>query len=101
MEYAVCAGADGFIAEHAAGAYHADGKIPALHRTHLNRRGMGAQQNGIISAGRYKKCILHIAGWVFGRKVESSEYVPVVFYLRAFSHRITEFAEDGDDFLAG
>ena len=42
MEYAVGAVRDRLVAEHAARADHADGRLAALHRTDLDRAGVRA-----------------------------------------------------------
>ena len=60
---------------------------------------MGAEEHRIIAVAD-EECVLHLAGRVFRREVESLEYMPVVLDLRTFSNIIAELAEDVHDLLA-
>ncbi len=99
VEDAVRAGADGFVAEHAARADHADREGLGFHRTHLHGGGVGAEQERIQVAGGHEEGVLHLAGRVVRREVQGLEHVPVVLDLGAFRDVIAEFAEDVHDLL--
>ena len=98
MEYAVRTGRDGLIAEYTSRADDADRERQLLHCTHLNRRGVGTEQNRIV-AGSYKESVLHIAGRVLRWEVKCLENVIVILDLRPFCDIVAELAENLDDFL--
>jgi len=100
VEYAVRAGADRLVAEHAAGADDADGEFHRLHRTDLHRRGVRAEKQGVGMTCGNKESVLHVAGGVVLREVQSLEHVVVVLDLGAFGHVIAELAENVHDLLA-
>ena len=76
VEDAVCAGGDGLVAEHAARADDADGRLLLLHRAHLQGGGMRAQRDvGLLVD---EEGVLHVAGGMLLREVERREDVPVV-----------------------
>ena len=70
------AGGDGLVAEHASRANHTDWRLLFLHRAHLQRGGVRAQQH--IGMQFHEEGVLHIAGRVLLRKVQSGEHMPVV-----------------------
>ena len=100
VEDAVRAGADGFVAEHAARADHADGRLHPLHGAHLHAGGVGAEQQRVGMARGHEEGVLHVARRVVRREVERLEDVVVVLELGAFRDVVAEFAEDVHDFLA-
>ena len=76
MEDAVGAVGDRLVAEDAARTDHADRRPLALHRAHLDRRGVRAQQDvGILFD---EERVLHVACRMFGREIERREDMPVI-----------------------
>ena len=97
MENAVRAVRDSLVAEHAARANYANGRFLVLHRADLNRTGVRAQQDiGVLFD---EEGILHVAGRMFGWKVQRRENMPVVLDFRAFGHRVTQARKNADDLV--
>ena len=97
VEEAVGAGADGLVAVHAAGAYHADGWLRRFHHAALHRAGVRAQHDvGVLLD---EEGVLHVAGRMVGCEVHRAEHVPVVLNLRTVGQREAQAGEDVDDFL--
>ena len=61
---------------------------------------MGTEEARIVAV-LDEESILHLAGRVLRREVESLEYMPVILNLRAFCHIISELAEDAYNLLMG
>ena len=97
MEDAVGAVGDRLVAEDAARTDHADRRPLALHRAHLDRRGVRAQQDvGVLLD---EERVLHVACGVLGREVERREDVPVVLDFGSVGHGVAQAREDLDDFV--
>ena len=60
---------------------------------------MGTEKYRIVAVAD-EECILHFAGRVLRREVQSLEHMPVILNLRTFSHIVAELAEDANDLLA-
>ena len=99
MEDAVSTCRNSLVTEHTAWANDTDRKRHLLHCAYLNRRCVGTEKHRIIAVID-EESILHLTSRVLWREVKSLEYMPVILYLRAFSHIVAELAEDADDLLS-
>ena len=75
---------------HAPGHHHVDRRLLELHRAHLHRRGVGAQQHALGQV----EGVLGQPRRVLGRMVERGEVVVVELDLGALEHREAEPHED-------
>ncbi len=94
VEDAVSACRDGFVAEDSSGEDGAYGWTLAFHDAYLNTAGVSAKE--YVGVGVDKECVLHVARWVFGREVERSKDMPIVFDFGTFGDGEAESGEDVD-----
>ncbi len=103
MEETVSTGADGLVTIYATWAEHTDRWLVGLHIVSLIARSMAAEEHilgNIVGVGLLdEECILHVAGWMIGSKVEHGEYVLVVIYLWTLIEGEAHAAEDVDDLI--
>ncbi len=103
MEEAVGTGADSLVAIYATWAKHTDRWLVSFHIMSLVARGMAAQEHILGYVIRValldEEGVLHIAGWVIGRKVEHGEHVLVVINLRTLIEGEAHTSEDVDDLI--
>ena len=97
MEDAVSPVGDRLVAENSPGADDPDGRFLVLHRTDLNRTGVCAQQD--VRIFRDEEGVLHVAGRMFGWKVQRREDVPVILDFGTFRHGVAQTGKDLDNLV--
>src|SRR5574344_1727123 len=92
MENAVSTVRNGFVSENSPRENSPDWRLSLLHYTNLNTRSVGSKKYIWIFFN--KKSILHIAGRVLKRKIQSRKNVPVIFNFWPFRNNKPKPAKD-------